>query len=409
MPKKIDLMRCSRLAHYFRDVDLMGNSPPEFIPESFPPNCLNDDDRWSAAFLLRYAVRYHHLWATFGVRDGKRTVLGSQPVVSFTDFNPADLIALREGARPQGGVVTQYALTFPLRTAVNGGIQRYEPGEHADSEDMNLDPLFAHVMEQQEMARAGAFTSCGYTSKCSDWRWSYPGNYQRCIEKIEANGFEGNTIPGLKLNLKKWSGIGVVVPDMETAREVWYDMLTLIDRRIVSPLHFNHILVCDVLAKNMEGARTDQLPEAVRRACFDWFPTLRISWLEAVVSTMDFSSRVEMREFSTRKGPVNERGGCWLWFEDNTHRYVRSLVATGRIKVSKRGRYLASLDELDPGRNLRERQEIAIEIAEELEQRFGLKSTYFCVLNSFCPDDHPAYCGCDDGGHYYITERTSST
>ncbi|PSS59318.1 hypothetical protein C6382_02210 [Pseudomonas sp. BBP2017] len=393
------------MAHFFRDVDLKGRSCPEFIPEAFPPNCLNDDDQWSAGFLLRYALRFHHVWATYGVQEGKRTILGPKAAVSFTDFKPAELIDLREGARPQDGVVTQYALTFPLRTAMKCGIQRFEPCEQADPEDM--DTLCARLMELREMAKSGGLRPSRYMSKCSDWRWTYPGNYQRCIEKIEANGFEGNTTPGLKLQVKKWSGIGVVVPDMKTAREVRYDILTLIDRKIVSCQHFSHILVCDKLAANAEGISKDKIEETVLASCMDWDAPLWMSSLEAHVSTLDFSSCVLIHGSSRLKGPVHERGGCWLWFEDNTHRYVRALVTTGRIKVNKMGRYLASLDELDPGRDLREREEIALEIAKELEQKHGIKSTYFSVLNSQCPDDDPAYCGGLDGGYYYIRGEAS--
>lgn len=403
MPKKLDLMYCSRLAHFFRDVDLTGKSCPEFIPEAFPPNCLVDEDHWSAGFLLRYAVRFHHLWATYGVQAGERTILGSPPAVCFTDFNPAELIALREGLRPQGGVVTQYALTFPLRAAMKGGIQRFDQWEKEYTENGLSDAFFAHMMEVQEKLKAAAFNSPRYVSTCSDWRWTYPGDYQRRIAKIEADGFEGNAIPGLKLQLKKWSGIGVVVPDMKTARKVWYDILSLVDRQIVSSKHFSHILVCDELAKNVEGVRKDRIPEAVPSACFDWNSTLWLSRKDAEVSSLDFSSRVLRLESSTPKRPSNERGGCWLWFEDNTHRYVRALVMTGRIKVNKMGRYLASLDELDPNRDLRERQEIASEISKQLRQKFGIKSTYFSVLNSHCPDDHPVYCCGGVDGHYFIT------
>lgn len=403
MSKKIDLMFCSRLAHFFRDVDLTGRSCPEFIPESFPPNCLNDDDQWSAGFLLRYALRFHHLWATYGVQEGTRTILGPKAAVSFTDFKAAELIDLREGARPQGGVVTQYALTFPWKTATKAGIQQFKLCQQLDPEDEDL--LVARLMELQALAKAGALRSDRYMSKCSDWRWTYPGNYQRCIEKIEANGFEGNTIPGLKLHSKKWSGVGVVVPDVDMARGVQYDILTLIDRNIVPSDHFSHILICDKFVETMEGVPREKAEEAAPGAFMNWDSPLYLGSSEANATTFDFSSRVLMHERSCPKGPIHERGGCWLWFEDNTHRYVRALVATGRIKVNKMGRYLASLDEVDPGRDLRELQEIALGVAKELEQKHGIKSTYFCVLNSQCPDDDPAYFGRLDSGYYYITGR----
>ena len=64
--------------------------------------------------------------------------------------------------------------------------------------------------------------------------------------------------------------------------------------------------------------------------------------MEADVSSLDFSSRVLIFESSIPKKTVMEKGGCWLWFEDNTHRYVRALIKAGRIKANNQGRYLAS-------------------------------------------------------------------
>jgi hypothetical protein len=87
----------------------------------------------------------------------------------------------------------------------------------------------------------------------------------------------------------------------------------------------------------------------------------------------------------------------------NTHWYVRALISAGRFKVNQRGRYLASLDELDPRRDLRERQNIALKLSQEPRDKFGIRSSYFSVLNSQSPDDMPTYSGESWGGGYYIT------
>ncbi|WP_447741704.1 DUF4427 domain-containing protein [Pseudomonas laurentiana] len=402
MANKSDLT-CSRLAHFFRDVDLTSNSCPDFIPEAFPPNCLNDDDRWCANFLLRYAVRFHHLWATFGVMEGKRTVRGTHPAVCFTEFHPEELMALREGMNPQRGLVTQYALTFPLEKAVKGGVRRVDPFQGLNSDggqsENNVDQELKRRARLQDFSRNSL--QCG--SGCTEWRWTFPGDYERCIQKIEDTGLNGNPIPGLKLSLTRWSGIGVVVPDMEAARSVGYDILTLIDRRVVQRDHFSHILVCDKLPANIEVGSRKSIEEGVLEACINLDTTAQMSALQAHVDTLDFSSRVLLHNSSKPKGLVHNRGGCWLCFEDNAHPYIRALVMTGRVKVNKMGRYLASLDELDPSRDLREREAIVIQIAQELEKKHGIKSTYYSVLNSHCPDDHPANCGQGVGGFYIIT------
>jgi hypothetical protein len=367
MPKKVDLRMSPRIAHYFRDVDLRSKSRPEFVPESFPLHCRPDDDRWSAGYLLRIAVRFQHLWATYGVRNGERTITGPHPAVCFSDLSLSDLIAVRDGFLPRDESATQYAITFPLTIAENGGIQ----------------PV---------------------TQPSQEWRWQYTGNYDRCIDRIEMDGVEGSVIPGLKLSQKKWSGLGIVVPNMVTARVLQYDLLLLIDQGVVSQTHFDHMLVCDELPASIDGLGEEEMRAAYSKACFDFRECIRVSASEADVSRLDFSSRVLILESTTPKRPVVERGGCWLWFQDNTHPYVRALIVAGLVELNERGRYLASLDELDPHRDLRERQEITRKLSQELQEKYGIRSSYFIVLNSYDPDDHPCYSRMNWGGGYFITD-----
>lgn len=47
--------------------------------------------------------------------------------------------------------------------------------------------------------------------------------------------------------------LGIVVPDMATARRLRYDVLTLIDQGLVSEAQFDHILVYDQLPASLEG------------------------------------------------------------------------------------------------------------------------------------------------------------
>lgn len=406
MSKKLDLRTAPRIAHYFRDVDLVGKSRPEFIPEGFPLNCQNDDDKWSATYLLRIAVRFRHIWATYGTRDGARTIQGPQPVVCFSNFSLVDLITVRDGFRPQNEAVTQYALTFPVKAAERGGIQPLAHWSHGGAYLQDGTPL--ELNGHEEPQNQFRFVDAEYNLSnqlrgCSEWRWQYSGNYPRCIERIEMGGVEGNAVPGLKLTQKKWSGIGVVVPDMATARVLQYDILSLIDRGIVSETQFDHVLVCDQLPVNIDGFGEEELQAAFSKACFDFKSCMAVSTLKASVTSLDFSSRLLILESSTPKRSVRERGGCWLWFENNAHPYIRALIKSGRVKANERGRYLASLEELDPSRDLRERQEIAVELSKQLLESFGIRSSYFSVLNSQCPDDDPAYSGRPWGGGYFIT------
>jgi hypothetical protein len=406
MPKKIDPRTAPRIAHYFRDVDLRGKSRPEYEPEAFPFHCRPDDDEWSAAFLIRVAVRFQHLWATYGVREGERTIQGPQPAVCFSSFSLADLIAVRDGFLPLDKAASQFAITIPVKLAEKGGIEPLAHSSHEDTGHLTGAPLQPNIATCAQDQRQCPGAVCGLPSWSQgqpEWRWLYSGDYGRRIDRLKSHGIEGGSIPGLKITWKKWAGIGVVVPDMATARALQYDLISLIDQGVVSKEHFDHVLVCDKLPPDFEGFDEDKWQTAFHKACFDFKSCMTVSRLVADIYRIDFESRVLILEASIPKGLVSEYGGCWLWFKDNTHWYVRALISEGRVKVNQRGRYLASLDELDPRRDLRERQDIALKLSQELQDKFGLRSSYFSVLNSQSPDDMPTYSGESWGGGYYIT------
>lgn len=406
MLKKYDGCMAPRVAHFFRDVELGTQSCPEFVPESFSSYCQDDDDYWSAAFLLRVAMRMHHLSPTYGVRDGKRTIEGEQPAVCFSGFSLVDLIAVRDGFTAQNGAVTQYAITFPMDVALGEGIQpviRWT-GEQARMQDGTLiDGLAREDADNQYRYIDDDLNTQYQPSVCSEWRWRYPGNYRRQIKKIEASGYDGNVIPGLELTQDKWAGMGIVVPDVPTARLLQYDILCLIDQEIISETHVDYILVCDQLPASLEGLGEEELRVAFSKACFDFKSCMNVASGEIDAADLDLMDRVLELENSTAKQAVHERGGCWLWFQDNTPPYVRALIKAGRVKPNLKGRYLAWLNDLDHGRDLRERQAIVLALSEQLRESYGIQSTYFSVLKSHSPDGAPAYAGKIWGGGYFIT------
>ncbi|UWF47871.1 DUF4427 domain-containing protein [Pseudomonas sp. N3-W] len=105
------------------------------------------------------------------------------------------------------------------------------------------------------------------------------------------------------------------------------------------------------------------------------------------------------------KKETQERGGCWVYFEDNSHPYVRALLKAGRVLVSKSGRYPGTLDELGRGRDLRERQQIVKILCKQLKQEHGVACSYFSVRDSWLPDDLPSYCGHPWSRFYRITDE----
>lgn len=395
-----------RIAHYFRDVDLSSNSRPQFIPESFSANCWAEDG-WPARFILRVAIRFHHIWATFGIRNERATIHGKQPAVCFSRFNVVDLIAARDKVAGIDEAVTQYAITFPLSTAERAGAAQVLQGGSLRALLQKGRPLEAvtqqEVWQNQFRHVDGQLDIFGDQAPSSEWRWPYSRNYRRAIEKIEREGQLGDRLPGLDLTQRKWSGIGVVVATQADALRLQYDILTLIDQQHVSVDHFDHLLVCEQLPPSLEELTDSGIQAVVAAACFDFKSCIDVSVEAGAVALADFSARVSALEASTVKKETKERGGCWVYFEDNSHPYVRALLKAGRVVVNRQGRYIATLDELGRGRDLRERQEIVKVLCKQLEQEHGVACSYFSVLDSWQPDDSPFFCGHPWSGFFRIT------
>lgn len=408
MAHRTDVEQSNRVVHYFRDVDLTSGSKPDFIPESFSHNCWAED-RWPGRFLLRVAIRFHHIWATFGVRNGHATIQGSQPAVCFSGFSVADLIAVRDGMAAATSAVTQYAVTFPASSAERAGARQVVKGGNLrailqanhPSEPVSQDELWQNEYRYVD----GQLDIFGNQTTQLEWRWPYTRNYRRAIEKIERDGHLGDKLPGLDLTQKKWSQIGVVVATEADALRLQYDILTLIDQQIVSVDHFDHLLVCERMPAELDGLTDAGRTAALTAACFDFKSCLVVSDEAAAFAAADFTARVSALEASSLKKETLERGGCWVYFEDNAHPYVRALLKAGRVVVNKSGRYLGTLDELGRGRDLGERQQIVKVLCQQLEREHGVACSYFSVRDSWLPDDLPSYCGHPWSGFYRITDE----
>lgn len=412
MAQRTDVEQTNRVAHYFRDVDLTSDSSPAFAPESFSPNCWAED-RWPGRFLLRVAIRFHHIWATFGVRNGHATILGAHPAVCFSGFTVDDLIAVRDGMASADSAVTQYAVTFPAPSAQRAGATQVVQGGELRAilqASHPLEPVTQDEVWRNQYRRVpDQLYFFGNQATAVEWRWPYTRNYRRAIDKIERTGRLGDRLPGLDLTQKKWSGIGIVVATDADAVKLQYDILTLIDQRHVAEDHFDHVLVCERLPESLNGLPDSERRDAIEAACFDFKSCMTISEEAAADALSDFTARVAAAESTTPKKETHERGGCWIYFEDNSHSYVRALLKAGRLVITKHGRYLGTLDELGRGRDLRERQGIVKALCKQLEQDHGVACSYYSVLNSWLPDDSPSFCGHPWSGNYRITDESDES
>jgi hypothetical protein len=329
--------------------------------------------------------------------------------VCFSGFNVADLIAVRDGLSPADEYATQYAITFPTRSAELAGAEQVVRGGNfrAFLENENGSRFVTEVEVVRKMFRYIDVQLDLFREQPSqpEWRWPYTGNYYDEVARIEEEGFEGSSIPGLDLAQESWSGIGVIVSTEADALRLQYDILSLIDQGLISQSHFDHLLVCDRLPASLSGLTDAEVKAAVTDACFDFKSCLVISDEAAFTALKDFSARVYELECSTSESEVHEVGGCWVYFPDNTHPYVRALLKTGRVVVNKLGRYLGKMVELDCQRDLREREKIVKVLCLQLQEAHGVVCSYYSVRNSWRPDDLPFYCGRPWSGMYRITEE----
>jgi hypothetical protein len=408
MAHRTNVEQINRVAHYFRDVDLTSDSCPAFAPESFSLSCWAED-RWPGRFLLRVAIRFHHIWATFGVRNGHATILGARPAVCFSGFSVDDLIAVRDGMASANSAVTQYAVTFPASSAERAGAMQVVQGGDLRAILQASHPLEPVTQDEvwlnQYRYVPGQLDIFGNQATALEWRWPYTRNYRRAVDKIEREGRLGDKLPGLDLTQMKWSGIGVVVATEADALSLQYDILCLIDQQLVSVNHFDHLLVCARLPAGLGELTEEGRDAAVTAACFDFKSCLAVSDEAAAFAEGDFTARVSALEASSLKKETQERGGCWVYFEDNAHPYVRALLKAGRVVVNKSGRYLGTLDELGRGRDLGERQQIVKVLCQQLEHEHGVACSYFSVRDSWLPDDLPSYCGHPWSGFYRIMDE----
>src|SRR5688572_14341225 len=100
------------LIHFFRRLDF-AKADANFTPENWGPGEIVEDAAVTAFFLLRNAIRLQRLWATWSMRNGRRTVYGPHPAVCFTDMPIAAFIEAGEKRAAKGEAMSPIALVLP--------------------------------------------------------------------------------------------------------------------------------------------------------------------------------------------------------------------------------------------------------------------------------------------------------
>ncbi len=381
----------------------MGDSAPQMQPEMFAFNSYVENPVWPPLFLLRCAIRSHRLWATWSVRGGKRTIFGPRPAVCFSEMPLAAFLESSRQREADGQAMSGYALTFPKSSmhalGANPVIYGLTDRNVTLPKGAEMAPRIfpSSVLPESEQYRYVTYNPSGpYKVDWMherEWRWPYDGDLTEVEREIAEYGIvsEAADIPGFDFSDPRLKGIGIIVKTAEDARKVKHDVLALIDRGVVQRDHFAHILVQANISDISTLIDQKDLQAAIDNALIDFSEYFDLSSEPVKEAERDFSERVRNLETEASQIPTRERGGCWLWFHDNTHPYVRALVQAGRVTVNKEGRYVATLDEFDSNRDLRERERLTMVLAKELKAEYGVESGYFSVLNSFDPDKVPFY------------------
>lgn len=227
-----------------------------------------------------------------------------------------------------------------------------------------------------------------------EWRWPCDMS-EKAIQELDEFGHisESSDIPGLDISHAPLSGIGIIVKSDTDAKKLSHDVLTLVDRGDVGRKHFRYILVRDKLPKPSDLYSPAETNQAIIDATLDFDDYFKLPKEEEDVAVSDLSQRASAIEKSTPRAVRKEGGGCWLWFFDSTHPYVRALVQAGRVAVNKHGHYLAELPEFSMARDLREREEMTLSLAADIKAAYGLDGSYFSVLNKVGFNDIPFFVG----------------
>lgn len=397
--KRFDLS--DYLIHFFRKVDIASDSAP-VVPESMGFANLHEDEQWSAIFMLRCAIRHQLLWATWSYRGGARTIYGRSPAVCFTEMPLAAFLEAGNDRSLRGEAMSSYALVFPKNGLYNYGANpviygldtrsAYIPNGR-DGEARIIDESLLPLREQYRYVtfNPSAKRPIDWTHE-REWRWPCRDVSASIEEQIEEFGCieKSSDIPGMSLSSSWCRGMGVVVKSDDEASWVISDILSLVDRDVVDRWHFSFVLVS---ARLLPGGivQPDDVESAISEASIDLDPFFSIKDKDARLICERFTELVWHVERSHSLVQPGECGGAWLWILDNTSRLARALLKTGRVQVSKDGRYLAELKELNDSRSLRQREEMIESLAVIVTREFGVECGTFSVRDSDNFDDVPFY------------------
>ncbi|VTR93429.1 Uncharacterized protein OS=Neosynechococcus sphagnicola sy1 GN=DO97_21640 PE=4 SV=1: DUF4427 [Gemmata massiliana] len=391
-----------RLIHFFRKLDLDDGSAPH-VPEHWGQHNITEHTVYSALFLMRCAIRHGRLWATWSLRGGSRTIYGPHPAVCFTDMPTAAFLEASSDRLKAGQKISTFALTFPKSQMFDLGARPVIYGLSGPPVNVPTDKsggpriIPPDRLPLQEQYRHVSYYPTGryrvdWTHE-REWRWPYTESLEEFDKEIATYGVvsEVTDIPGLEFYEFGLRGLGVIVNTKDEARLVLHDVLSLVDRKVISPDAFDYILVANDIASPAEIRDPDQEEAAIAAAAIDLSTYLTPDPDRDESLSEQVNEMARAIEAESGKPEFGEFGGCWLWLVDNDRPLTRALLNTEHAEVNRDGKYLMFPHAFSDSRSLAQREEMTKKLAAQVTAKFGLECGYFSVLLFDNPNGVPSY------------------
>lgn len=402
------------LIHFFRDVDLQGKNYIHF-PEHCGFNNLAHSDYLDARFLLRCAIRHCKISASWSFRGAVRTIYGESPAVCFTDMPVSAFVKTSVDRLSMGENIGLYALLLPKADMFNVGARpviygldgfgSILPSGYGGGKRI----INSSLLPLNEQYRYVTYVpgSIDWTHE-REWRWPFRGEMDDYEAEIKEDGRHSDfeNTPGLELEYVNLKGAGVIVPNNHDVKHILNDLLTLIDRNILSRNSFTFIISTENLSSYTDIVDPASLSDYINQNLLDIdkffnFPEPVVDKFGHDVGNIISSELAKY--LPSCSSHSQEFGRAWVWLLDNKSDLTRSLLEYDIVEVSKEGRYLLDLGyRVLNNLNLSQQEEFARIVAKELNRKYGVLCSYFSVLNSESYDDIPSYAGYHDEAHEFF-------
>ena len=389
-----------RLIHFFREVDLRSESPVSF-PENWGLDHLVEDDLFTPLFLLRLAIRHSKLFATWAIRNSKRTIYGENPAICFTEMPLAAFIQTSKQRSSLGQAISSYGISLKKTDLFSIGARPVIYGLSCDSIRTSTTPKSERIIDENllplhEQYRYVTYNPVGnrkidWTHE-REWRWAYLDSIDAFEKEIEEFGIVGeiDNIPGLMINNKLIQELGVIVNTKEEAELVLCDILAEFDRQKWTPYSF---VFYTQQISNISSILTPQQEQAeIQKSIIDLSPYIIPQKKRDDAIYSKFKEIIAIVESEFPNIESGELGGCWLWVYDSLNPFTRALINKERIEVNNQNKYLCFPFEFNDSRSLAQREEMTKVLAERLKTEFDIDCGYFSVLISDDYNEVPFYC-----------------